>query len=139
MSCMFFINRNKFISCGSCEFCPVQTSQLQSTGCIEFMGNQIRGKTELPDLCRAVGVCACAAPCVCVRVHTVCGSVRAARHEKFLASVRGFRRAGVCFGGGAALILRYSRPASSFVSRVQVQCSTTHHTPHTTRTMLHHG
>ena len=23
--------------------------------------------------------------------------------------------AGVCFGGGAALILRYSRPASSFV------------------------
>ena len=32
--------------------------------------------------------------------------------------------AGVCFGGRAALILRYSRPASSFVSlRTGVQCS----------------
>ena len=50
-----------------------------------------------------------------------------AHHQKFLASVRedsSAGRRGVCFGGGAALILRYSRPASSFVSlRTGVQCS----------------
>lgn len=56
-------------------FDPGLTSQLESTG---GMGNQIRGKTELPDLCRAVGV----------RVR----QCARAQHEKFLASVRGFRR-----------------------------------------------
>ena len=117
---------------------------------MELPGNQIRGKTELLDLCRCrrawrsppyhtmrtvcvcvpacvcVCVCACVCVCVCVAEPTIPYHA-CAHHQKFLASVRedsSAGRRGVCFGGGAALILRYSRPASSFVSlRTGVQCS----------------
>ena len=62
-------------------------------------GNQISGKTELPDSCRCRRACA-----------------RTTGKNSWRAS-GGIPPggAGVCFGGRAALILRYSRPASSFV------------------------
>ena len=79
------------------------TSQLESTG---RHGKSNQGQNRIAGF---VSRCRCA----------WCAAVCARAARKILGErqrIPALGGAGVCFGGGAALILRYPRPASSFVS-----------------------